>query len=150
MTRQGLLAALPSLLIAVLAVAYVWISYDYVFGARAMPWIAGILAMILAIFDAVTRRPAAAASGSAGAQAASIAQELGMFAWMAGFLVLVVVLGFYAAIPFYLFCYLRLRAGKGGLVAAATGFGLAGFLYVVFELLMGYEIFGGLLAGDYL
>jgi hypothetical protein len=149
-TRKRLAAALPSLTIAGLAVAYVWISYDYAFGSRAMPWIAGFLALILAVGDAAMRWPAGAGAGSAGAPPVPLAQELRMFGWMAGFLVLVVVLGFYAAIPFYLFCYLRLRAGKGALVAAATGFGLAAFLYIVFELLMGYEIFSGLLAGDYL
>jgi hypothetical protein len=150
LSRRHLSAAMPSLVIAVIAVIYVWISYDYVAASRAMPWIAGVLAVVLAMVDAFARRPAAADSRQHAGQNVSPVQEFGMFAWMAGFLGLVVVLGFYAAIPFYLFCYLRIRAGKGALVSAATGFGLAGFLYVVFELLMGYEIFGGLLAGDYL
>jgi hypothetical protein len=32
----------------------------------------------------------------------------------------------------------------------AAAFSVVGFLYGVFDVLMGYEIFGGLLAGDYL
>jgi hypothetical protein len=64
------------------------------------------------------------------------------------FLPLVVVLGFYGATPLYIFCYLRLYAGKNALVSAATAFGVMGCLYLVFEGLMGYAIFAGLLGGD--
>jgi hypothetical protein len=69
------------------------------------------------------------------------------FAWIGAFLPLVVVLGFYGAIVLYVFCYLRLYARKSGLASAAAAFLVAGFLYVVFDTLMGYEIFGGLLGG---
>jgi hypothetical protein len=69
------------------------------------------------------------------------------FAWIGAFLPLVVVLGFYGAIVLYVFCYLRLYARKSGGASAAAAFLVAGSLYVVFDTLMGYEIFGGLLGG---
>jgi Tripartite tricarboxylate transporter TctB family len=137
--------AMPSLVLAVIAAAYVWVSYDYAIGSRRLPWIAGVMAIVFVLLDLVAKRERAPT-----AAAHAPWQEAVMFAWIGGFLPLVVVLGFYAAIPLYVFCYLRLYAGKAAVTSAATAFGVAGFLYVVFEVLMGYEIFGGLIAGDVL
>lgn len=139
-------AVLPSLVLAVVAAIYVWLSHDYDLASRALPWMAGALALGLSLIDAV-----ATARSSAGAPSPArhpLRQEAVAFAWIGAFLPLVVVLGFYAAILLYVFCYLRLHARKGGAASAATAALVAGFLYVVFDRLMGYEIFAGLLGGD--
>jgi hypothetical protein len=152
MNDRRMTAALPSLILAVLAAGYVWTSYDYDPASRALPWIAGVLAMVLALFDVlatISGPPPGAAKEPAPAPPPA-RRELVAFAWIGAFLPLVIVLGFYAAIPLYLFCYLRLYARKNALGAALAAFGLAGFLYLVFGVFMGYEIFGGIVAGDYL
>jgi hypothetical protein len=131
--------------LAVLAAAYVWLAYDHDFASRAMPWMAGVLALVLALIDGFARGRRAG-GGPAVAAHAPLAEAIA-FAWIGAFLPLVVVLGFYGAIVLYVFCYLRLYARKSGLASAAAAFLVAGFLYVVFDTLMGYEIFGGLLGG---
>lgn len=162
MSRSTLTGRLPSLALALIAAVYVWMAYDYDPASRSLPWIAGVLAMVLALIDIVSRGDGAAARalrgpsggdgpGNAAQRSAAPSvplQEAIAFAWIGAFLPLVVVFGFYASILLYVFCYLRLYARKGGLASAATAFLLAGSLYLAFEVFMGYEIFGGLLAGD--
>ena len=153
----------PSLALAAGAAAYVWTSYDYGSASQTMPWIAGVLAIALILIDIAARSEFAATRGlgrllsggdpteSRGREGPGIRyspmQEAAAFAWIGAFVGLVVVFGFYPSILLYVFCYLRLYARKNARVSAATAFGLLGFLYTVFEVFMGYEIFSGLIAG---
>lgn len=140
-------SALPSLVLAGLAAAYVWLAYDYDFASRAMPWMAGVLALVLALIDGLARGRRGT-TGPAGGRGHGPLDEAAAFGWIGAFLPLVVVLGFYGAIVLYVFCYLRLYARKSGLASAVAAFLVAGSLYVVFDTLMGYRIFGGLLGGE--
>jgi len=59
-----------------------------------------------------------------------------IFSWIAGFILLVFLVGFPVAVPFFMFFYLRLQSGVGwwqsvGLTAAAWG-----FFYGIFERLV--------------
>lgn len=163
MRRARITDVVPSLVIAIVAAVYVWISYDYDLASRSLPWIAGVLAMILALIDVASKGDRARAGrlpslpGDRARDAEersevphSTSREAIAFGWIGAFLPLVVVLGFYASILLYVFCYLRVYARKGALASAATAFGLAGVLYLVFDVFMGYEIFRGMLGGDYL
>ncbi len=150
MSCRRLIEVLPSLIVAIVAAAYVWQSYDYDLASQTLPWIAGVMAMTLALIDIVSKpRGTIARQGLEPAPAApSPLQEAVVFAWIGAFLGLVVILGFYAAMLLYVFCYLKIYASKNSVVSAVTAFCLSGFLYLVFEVLMGYEIFGGLIAGN--
>lgn len=141
---------LPSLVLAAVAAIYVWASYSYDTASRASPWIAGVMATVLAVIDVASkcRRSVERARKEPADSPHTLAQEVLMFSWIGGFLGLAVVLGFYASAPLYVFCYLRLYARKRSSVAAMTAFGVLGFLYVVFDVLMGYDVFRGLIAGD--
>jgi hypothetical protein len=143
---------LPSIVLVSIAAAYVWVSYDYEGGSQRLPWIAGVLAIVLALIDMLSEdsNERAPKRRDGAHEIHAPGREAIMFGWIGGFLVLVVVLGFYGAIPLYVFCYLRIYARKPSLISAATAFGVTGFLYLVFGMLMGYEIFGGLFAGDVL
>ena len=148
---------LPSLVLAAVAAVYVWASYAYDTTSRALPWIAGVTATTLAVIDVVLkwrrgverpREDSAHVPGGPTHVTNAPAQEVVVFGWIGGFLGLAVVLGFYASTPLFVFCYLKLYARKSSSVSAMTAFGLLAFLYVVFDVLMGYELFGGLIAGD--
>lgn len=166
MSRQRIIDSVPSVLVAFAAAGYVSLSYGYDLASRSLPWIAGVLAVVFALLDLVGQRfgagPMARSSQAAQtdrlgaadpappAAAHSVSQEIIAFAWIGAFLPLVMALGFYAAILLYVFCYLRLYGGKGAAASAAVAFGVVGFLFLVFDVLMGYEIFAGLLGGDVL
>ncbi|MBF9033048.1 hypothetical protein HKCCE2091_02260 [Rhodobacterales bacterium HKCCE2091] len=160
--------ALPSLVLLGVAAFYAWVSFDYSAQTRAIPLGVAGLAILLVLVDlasqgegAVARRirrvisgsgapsPVPGLDGQAGQRHAA-RHELAAFGWIAGFLVLAIVTGFYIAIPLYVIAYLRIHGGKPILVAAATGLGLVAVLYGLFEILLGYEVFGGLITGDYL
>jgi hypothetical protein len=78
----------------------------------------------------------------------TLLDELSAFAWIGGFLPLVLVLGFYSAVLLYVFCYLRLYAKKSAPSSITAAVVVTCFLYIVFGALMGYDIFGGVLGGD--
>ena len=147
---RRIIEVLPSLVLAAVAAGYVSASYSYDTASRALPWIAGVMATTLAGIDVVSKRPRGVERQREDPVQIpdAPAQEVVVFGWIGGFLGLAVVLGFYASTPLYLFCYLKLYARKSSSVSAMTAFGVLAFLYVVFDVLMGYELFGGLIAGD--
>ena len=81
--------------------------------------------------------------------AASVRNEFAAFAWIIGFLVLSIVLGFYLAIPIYVFGYLRFHAGKSLIVSIIPAIAVMGLLYLLFQVMLGYGIFAGLIMGDF-
>ena len=148
-SNQAAVNALPSLFLATVAVLYVWRSYSYDPASQILPWIAGMLAIVLATADVLSKR-GALLLGAVADGPRTLRQQLVTFGWIGLFLPLVVVLGFYAAVLLYVFCYLKLYAAKSSFGAFTAAIGLTGFLYIVFGMFMGYEIFGGLLGGDQL
>lgn len=166
--RSRLSEAVPSIVLLGIAVVYCYVSFDYSKATRAMPLGVGALAILLVLVDLASQgegrlalairrvfrgsgapAPIPGLDGQAGQRFAP-ARELAAFAWIFGFVGLAIVLGFYLAIPIYVTAYLRLYAGKSLLISAATGLCLTAVLYGMFELLLGYEVFGGLITGDIL
>lgn len=168
MNNPGKLGALmPSLVLGAIAIVYAWTSFDYSAGSQAIPLSVAGLALLLVLLDALSlgegalarnlrrvlsgtaQAPVPGLDGLAGVQH-PVGKEVAAFAWIIAFTALVIVFGFYIAIPVYVFAYLRFYAGKRAVVSALTAAGLVGFLYAIFELLLGYAIFGGLIAGDFM
>jgi len=151
---------LPSAAIAVVAALFVWAASAYDPASRTLPLIAGLLALVFALADiflvrgnvrdglAVARQPNDPPSGQGLKEPPSVRHELIAFGWIGAFVPLVAVLGFYSAVLLYVFCYLRLYAGKTALGAALMASALSVSLYGLFGVLMGYEIFAGVLGGD--
>jgi hypothetical protein len=152
----------------VLAVSYLSVALGYDFDDRAVPLGVAALCILLLLLDifsrgegriAVTLRrilqgrgqqPAVPGlDGQAGVHHHPM-KEVAAFGWIIGFLILALIFGFYIAIPIYVICYLRFFAGKSLVAAAATGIGLTAILYAMFELLLGYSVFGGFITGDFL
>jgi len=70
---------------------------------------------------------------------------INIFLWIAGFILMVFLLGFPVAVPLFMLCYLGLQSGAGwwqsiGLTAAAWG-----FFYGVFQRLVRLQFEDGLL-----
>ncbi len=137
--------SVPSVVLAVVAVIYVAVSYRYDAASQMLPWLAGSLALALAIADVLVQRKRARSVIPSGTS--SFHNELTAFTWIGVFLPLVVVFGFYAAVLLYVFSYLRLHAGKGAVGAIMAAGLLTVFLFAVFDVLMGYDIYRGVLGG---
>jgi hypothetical protein len=72
-------------------------------------------------------------------------RTLAIFAWMAGFIVLVLLLGFPIAVPFFVFCYLIVQSRAGWGLSIALAAAAWGFFHVVFERLLHFPFEAGLL-----
>lgn len=166
--RDRLIDALPSLILMGVAVFYLFASFDYDQQSRAMPLGVAMFAIGLVLLDVLSRgegrlarllrrifrgkggeAPVPGLEGQAG-QRHAFRRELGAFAWIVAFLGLVLIAGFYIAIPIYVVVYLHFYAGKTLPRAGAAALALTALLFVMFELLLGYEVFGGLIAGDFM
>tara|TARA_R110002020_G_scaffold36894_33_gene111020 strand:+ start:5547 stop:6056 length:510 start_codon:yes stop_codon:yes gene_type:complete len=166
--RSRLGEAAPSLVLIAIAGFYAATALAYDPESRAMPLGVALIAIVLVVLDILSRgegrlarnlrrglqgssarQPVPGLDGQAG-QRHSALRALGAFAWIVGFLALVTVFGFYPAIPVYVTAYLALYARKPLLASVATAAALTGLLYVMFELLLGYDVFGGLISGDFL
>ncbi|MDQ5848492.1 MAG: tripartite tricarboxylate transporter TctB family protein [Pseudomonadota bacterium] len=72
-------------------------------------------------------------------------RTLATFAWMAAFIVLVLLLGFPIAVPLFVFCYLRMQSRAGWGLSIALAAAAWGFFHVVFERLLHFPFEAGLL-----
>lgn len=167
--KNRFMDVLPSLVLLVVASAYLATSLNYDADDRALPMGISALTVVLVVLDLLSRGEGKVArtlrrvlqgrsqqqptvpglEGQAGLRH-PLRKELAAFGWIFAFLGLALVFGFYVAIPIYVVSYLRVYAGKPLLWAAAVGLGLTALLYAMFELLLGYSVFGGIIAGDFL
>lgn len=142
---------------------YIGTAYTYDEDARNIPLSIAAVLVLLLFIELVMQTPGTIATvlrklftGSkditmvSGEGTTPIRKEIEAFAWIVGFLILAIVLGFYIAIPIYVFSYLHFYAGKSVLISAIPAIVLDGLLYLLFHVMLGYEIFAGLIMGDYL
>jgi hypothetical protein len=123
---------------------------------REFPALVSMAAIALCLIDlvahtdtAVGRRLAAVLTGeinpSTGVLTHAGGREAVAILWLAGATFLIVVSGFLAGIPVYVFCYMVLHAHRPlrqGVVAALV---TTGAIWLAFELLLGYQLYRGLL-----
>ncbi len=158
----------PSIVLMAIAVGYLLVSLEYNTNDRAMPLGVAALAIFLLLLDilsvgegrigrnvrrvlqgSASQKVVPGLDGQAGLRHHPM-REVAAFGWILGFLVLSVIFGFYVGIPVYVFCYLRFYATKPVVNSALTAVCLTGALYVMFELLLGYSVFSGIVSGDFL
>ena len=76
-----------------------------------------------------------------------LAKTLIAMAWPIAFVGVVVFFGFVVAIPSYIFLFVVFQGRKSVRLALISAVSTVAFTYVVFEKLLQYEVFGGLLFG---
>jgi len=147
----------PLLMLAFALIFLVW-SASYGERERQVPMLIGWSMLILCTLDVIVATETrignwvkAFFSGTivgesaADAVAQPLVKTLVAMAWPIAFVGLVAVFGFVAVIPFYVFLFVVFQGRKSvrlGLIAAACS---TAFIYVVFELLLRYEVYRGLL-----
>src|SRR5262245_17644430 len=120
-------AVLFSAGLAVVAAYAVYAALRWPPKAALFPLVMGIPLLVLALAQVLIdlRDPPPAAADAARRRA------LGVFAWMVIFIALVLLAGFPAAVPVFVFCYLAVASREGWLLSAM----LAGSAWAVFHLL---------------
>ena len=123
---------------------------------REFPALVSMTAIVLCLIDllahtdsAIGRRLSVMLSGelapSSGILTHAGWREAIAILWLAGATLLIVVAGFLAGIPVYVFGYMVFHAGRplrqGALAALVT----TGAIWLAFQLLLGYQLYRGLL-----
>lgn len=146
----------PVLMLAFSTLFLVW-SYTYGERAQQMPVLVGWVMVILCALDVVASTGTrvgdmvrAFFSGTLIGEAVSTAagkplsRTLIAMLWPMAFVVLVAVFGFMPVIPVYAFLFVVVQGRKSvrqGIISAVV---TTVFTYVVFELLLRYEVYGGI------
>jgi hypothetical protein len=110
--------------------------------AALFPLVMGIPLLVLAAAQFILELRAAP---SAAEPAGAVSRALAVFAWMGGFIALVLLGGFAAAVPIFVFLYLRLDSREGWVLSGALAAAAWGFFYLVFQRLLHFPFEAGLI-----
>jgi hypothetical protein len=132
-------AALFSLGLALLAAAAVYKALSWPPKAALFPLVMGIPLLVLALAQMLVdlRQPPAAAEGWR--------RGVVVFAWMALFIALVLIAGFPAAVPVFVFSYLVLESRERWGLALALAAAAWAFFHLLFERLLHFPFDAGLI-----
>lgn len=148
-----------SLLMLVLAAAFLFFSYQLTGKGETVPVLIGWIAVFLCVLDVIAhtdnsvgRAVAMLLSGSTHLDAesgteATLSETVSM-AWMVIATAAIVLFGFLIATPVYVFAYMILHGKKPIIQSGMTALVTTLFVWVVFELLMEYQVYRGLLFED--
>ncbi len=147
-----------AVLFAVVA-AYIVIAYGYAPDVCEVPLIAGWGTFGFLVLDVASRTPTRLGQAVAGAFRASeggpgrapvrpgFRREIDFILWLVALMAGVYLVGFLIALPVFGFAYLVARGGQKPREAFMGAAGLTLFCWVLFEFLMRYELYRGLLLG---
>jgi hypothetical protein len=149
----------PPLVVFACSIGFLIWAYTYEGRAEMMPALTGWFLVVMSFLDILantgTRVGGAVAeffsgklTGEAKGEAhGSLGRTVQAMAWPGGFVAGIVLFGFFIAIPIYVFLFMLLF-GKKSLRKAVTGaLATTFFTLVVFEWLLDYEVFRGVLFG---
>lgn len=135
-------AVLFSAGLAVVAAYAVYAALRWPPKAALFPLVMGIPLLALAVAQVILElRAAAAPTEPPGAGR----RVLAVFAWMVGFIALVLFGGFAAAVPIFVFLYLRLDSREGWLLSGVLAAAAWGFFHLVFQRLLHFPFEAGLI-----
>lgn len=137
-------AAVFSAVLAMAAAYAVFTALRWPAKAALFPLVMGIPLVVLALAQMVIdlrdpQRP----EGPPKAAAAALA----VFAWMVGFILLVLLLGFPLAVPIFIFSYLVVAGREHWLLSLGLAGAAWGVFYLLFQKLLHFPFESGLLIG---
>lgn len=146
----------PPLVLMLAAIGIVLWARDYGAGPRLMPTIVGALTAALCGLDILSRletRLGAALRTALGADFRNremshdppLREELILIGWMVGFILLMLGVGILPTVPLFIAAYMRLQGRQSWIRAAVSALVVFGFVYLVFEGLLGTTLYRGVL-----
>ncbi|KMK65037.1 tripartite tricarboxylate transporter TctB family protein [Puniceibacterium sp. IMCC21224] len=148
----------PPLLLGAAALGYTIWAQDYGKVARLMPTVVGAVTILLCLLDMVSRldnRVGRALQIGLGADFnnremthdPTVRSELMQIGWMIGCIVAFLLIGILPTIPLFITGYMILRGKQPWLASLISGLVVLGFVVVVFEILLDYRLYRGVLLG---
>jgi hypothetical protein len=154
----GIDSVFPPILLIVFGALLVHAALGYGETGRQLPVLIGTITVLLALLDLVSRLPGLAGGWlrrALGAgfrdremkHAPKLVAEITQFAWLAACVAAIVLIGFLAAVPLFIFMYTWLQGRQPLLASAVTAIAVVLLTGLVFEVLLDYELYRGLLFG---
>ena len=151
-------AYLPAFALLMIALVYLVTAYSYMAQARQFPVIVAWATIVFALLDvisrtqtrmgaALTRRfnPAALRAEAETRQEHSPAKQITAVFGVAGFVALIVAVGFLYAVPLYVFASIVFGSGRPYWVGLAASAGTTLFIWLLFSQILELELYPGLL-----
>lgn len=156
--QSSLSTYVAPILVLLFTVGFLLLAYTYEGRTRQVPVLVGWILLVLCVLDVIaasatpvgdavkTFFSGAIVGGGVNEMADyPVGKVIPAILWPTAFVVLVVVIGFVAAIPIYVFLFVAVQ-GRGGIRRAAlTSIITTACIYVLFEKLLNYEIYQGML-----
>lgn len=150
---------MPAIVVFVLAVTFLLWAQIYEGRERLVPTLVAWLTIGLATLDILScsgtrfgQFMGKVLSGAASTDTDKVPKLGGVLrrqviavVWMSGFVALVAVVGFLPVIPIYVLLFMRLQGGKPWRQSVIAAVATSLFVWVAFELLLRYNVYGGLL-----
>lgn len=146
----------PPLIIMAVAVGYAIWAQDYSKGPRLMPTLVGVATAVLALLDLVSRletRVSPILRLTLGADFRNremshdpaFRSELAMTGWMIGCILSMLMIGILPTVPLFIAGYMRFWGKQSWKSSILTALAVLGFVVVVFEVLLDYALYRGVL-----
>lgn len=153
---------MPAIVVLVLAVTFLLWAQIYEGRGRVVPTLVGWVTIVLATLDIVSHTgtrlgnyigqvlsgTARASSKTAPESKRLVQREVVAILWISGFITLVAVFGFLATIPFYMVLFMRVQGRMSWRQSIIVAIVTTLFVWLAFELLLRYNVYGGLLFED--
>ena len=152
-------SALYILIILAIVILFIATSYQYKLTDRMFPLMVGYFALPLLIMDLLaltdskigdnisiffSAKTPEKVDEDADTTVRSLKQELMIFMWM-GILVLgIYLIGFLPCTPVFVYCWMKYRGGYSIRESAYLSIGTIVFVYVLFEIILQYELYPGI------
>jgi uncharacterized membrane protein (DUF485 family) len=151
----------PPLIALAFSIIFLTWSYGYEDTAQQVPVIVGWSLIVLCLLDVVASTGTKigelvkvfftgtiVGEGSADLNNRSLTKVFAAMAWPVGFVAVVYFLGFIKVIPFYVFLFVVIQGKKSVKTGAIAAVIATAFTWIVFELLMNYEVYQGALFAE--
>ena len=148
-----------------LTIVFIYLSYDYAPEVRLFPLMVGYTGLILCALDLISltdtgfgRIIDSVFSGKAAEEAREetgkappkfapkLSRQLIAMAWMVGLTIGIYIVGFMAVVPVYVFSSMLFQGKKSVKQCAYGAISATVFIWVMFELLLKYELYRGIFA----
>lgn len=142
-----------------MVILFIVTSYKYNLTDRMFPLMVGYVAIPLLLLDLLTltntsigekisimiaAKTPTQIDDEADDTVRSIRTELMVFLWMALLVLGIYLTGFLPVIPVFVFCWMKFRGGYGLAMSGYLAIGTIVFIYVLFELILQYELYPGI------
>ncbi|POF34499.1 tripartite tricarboxylate transporter TctB family protein [Roseibium marinum] len=146
----------PPVILMLLSAAFTAWAQRYGDTPRLMPTLAGVATTVLALLDLLSRFDNRLGAGLRLALGAdfrnremthdpAVAREAGQIGWMVACVVAMLVIGILPAIPLFITLYMRFWGRQPWIPSLIAAFVVLGFVSVVFEVLLDYTLYRGVL-----